>query len=225
MVSMPPSRRRAERAASLRRFACVAGQELAASWRRPLLWFWAAAMAGNAWLMSRGEWIYRSVDTSLGSPRAWVDSEFQIGFVVPLLGFLMVSFFVAAAAGAPILRDAEWHVGEILGATPLTPGEYAWGKWTAALAACLAVLASFALALVLFVHGLPRASTPEIYGPFVLAAYLRPILLLLLPGVVFVAGAAFLGAASGRPVAAPKRKAAPATKTTPGRSRRRSGLR
>src|SRR5215470_11048135 len=127
-------------------------------------------MAGNAWLMSRGNWIYRSVDTSLGSPRAWANSEFQVGFVLPLLGFLMVVFFVAVAAGMPLIRDAERKVGEILGATPLTAGEYVWGKFAAALGACLAVMALFLGILVLLVHGLPDAARPEAYGPFHLAA-------------------------------------------------------
>ncbi|HXO18949.1 MAG TPA: hypothetical protein VOA87_03385 [Thermoanaerobaculia bacterium] len=183
-----------------RRFRAVAGLDLAEAGRRPLFWFWAALMAGNAWLMSRGNWIYRSVDTSLGSPRAWVSSEFQTAFVLPLLGFLLVVFFVAVVAGMPLLRDAERRVGELLGATPLTPGEYVWGKFSGALLACLAVLAVFLAALVLFVHGLPEAARPEVYGPFHPLAYLRPALLLLVPGLVFIAGASFLlGAASGRP--------------------------
>jgi ABC-2 type transport system permease protein len=186
---------------SPRRFRLIAALDLAEAARRPLFWLWAALMAGNAWLMSRGNWIYRSVDTSLGSPRAWVNSEFEIGFVLPLLGFLIVVFFVAVAAGMPLVRDAERKVGEILGATPLTPGEYVWGKFAAALGACLAVLAFFLAVLVLFVHALPDLSRPAAYGPFLALAYLRPMLLLMLPGLVFVAGAAFLIAElTGRPI-------------------------
>jgi ABC-2 type transport system permease protein len=186
---------------SARRFRLVAALDLAEAARRPLFWLWAALMAGNAWLMSRGNWIYHSVDTSLGSPLAWVNSEFQIAFVLPLLAFLMVVFFVAVAAGMPLIRDAERNVGEILGATPLTPGEYVWGKFAAALGACLAVLAVFLALLVLFVHGLPDVSRPVAYGPFLALSYLRPMLLLMLPGLVFVAGAAFLlGELTGRPI-------------------------
>src|SRR5262249_52927643 len=147
---------------SLRRLGCVAALDLREAGRRPLFWFWAALMAVNAWLMSRGAWIYRSVDTSLGSPRAWVDSEFQIAFVLGLLGFLLVSFFFAVVAGMPLIRDAERRVGELLGATPLTAGEYVWGKFAAAMGACLAVLAVFLAVLILLVHGLPEASNPEI---------------------------------------------------------------
>jgi ABC-2 type transport system permease protein len=184
-----------------RRLWLIVSADLAEAARRPLFWLWAALMAGNAWLMSRGAWIYRSVDTSLGSPRAWANSEFQIGFVLPLLCFLLVAFFVAVAAGMPLIRDRERRVSELLAATPLTPGEYVWGKFLAALGACLAVVAVFLATLVLFVHGLPDAGQPDIYGPFHALAYLRPTLLLLLPGLVFTAGAAFLiGAVTGRPI-------------------------
>jgi len=186
---------------SARRCWLVASADLAEAARRPLFWLWAVLMGGNAWLMSRGIWIYRSVDTSLGSPRAWANSEFQIGFVLPLLGFLLVAFFVAVAAGMPLIRDRERQVDAILAATQLTAGEYVWGKLLAALGACLAVMAVFLGILVAFVHGLPDAANPDIYGPWSALAYLRPMLLLLLPGLVFVAGAAFLiGEATGRPI-------------------------
>ena len=186
---------------SARRCWLIASADLAEAARRPLFWLWAVLMGGNAWLMSRGIWIYRSVDTSLGSPRAWANSEFQIGFVLPLLAFLLVSFFVAVAAGMPLIRDRERRVDAILAATPLTAGEYVWGKFLAALGACLAVMALFLGILVAFVHGLPDAANPDIYGPWSALAYLRPMLLLMLPGLVFVAGAAFLiGEATGKPI-------------------------
>ncbi|HEY6323068.1 MAG TPA: hypothetical protein VJA16_16085, partial [Thermoanaerobaculia bacterium] len=186
---------------SARRCWLIASADLAEAARRPLFWLWAALMGGNAWLMSRGIWIYRSVDTSLGSPRAWANSEFQVGFVLPLLGFLLVAFFVAVAAGMPLIRDRERRVDAILAATPLTAGEYVWGKFLAALGACLAVMAVFLGILVVFVHGLPDAANPDIYGPWSALAYLRPMLLLMLPGLVFVAGAAFLiGEATGKPI-------------------------
>src|SRR6202521_3672318 len=186
---------------SLRRAWLIASADLAEVARRPLFWLWAALMGGNAWLMSRGIWIYRSVDTSLGSPRAWANSEFQIGFVLPLLSFLLIAFFVAVAAGMPLIRDRERRVDAILAATPLTTGEYVWGKFLAALGACLVVMAVFLGILVVFVQGLPDAANPDIYGPWSALAYLRPMLLLLLPGLVFVAGAAFLiGETTGKPI-------------------------
>ena len=187
--------------ASWQRSRLVAWIDLRESLRRPLLWFWVALMGFNAWLMSRDAWIFRSVDTSLGSPRAWANSEFQVAFVLPLLGFLLVSFFVTVVAGMPLIRDAERKVGELLAATRLTAGEYVWGKFLAALGACLAVFVVFAALLVLFIHGAPDLEHPESYGPFAAAAYWRPFLLLFVPGLVFVAGAAFwLGQVSRRPI-------------------------
>lgn len=184
-----------------RRFALVAALDLREAAQRPLPWFWAAVMGANAWLMSRGNWFYRSVDTSLGSPRAWANSEFQTAFTLPLLSFMLTAFFVAVVAGTPLIRDGERRVREILSATPLTPGEYVWGKFSAALGACLAVLAVFLGTLLVFTYGLPDVSHPAIYGPSTVGSWLRPALLLMLPGLVFVAGGAFLlGAVTDRPI-------------------------
>src|SRR5579864_5932598 len=67
--------------------------------------------------------------------------------------------------------------------------------------AMTAVMAVFLGILVVFVHGLPDAANPDIYGPWSALAYLRPMLLLMLPGLVLVAGAAFLiGEATGKPI-------------------------
>jgi ABC-2 type transport system permease protein len=186
---------------SLRRLGLVAGLDLQESCRRPLFWIWSALMVWNAWLMARGIWFYRSVDTSLGSPTAWVTSEFQIAYVVALLGFLIFAYFVAVAAGVPLLRDEELKVGEILHATPLAPGEYVWGKFLAALASCLGVVAVLMGAAALLGHVFPDPANPGFYGPFAARNYLVPALVFLLPGIVFTAGAAFaLGRVSGRPI-------------------------
>ena len=90
--------------------------------------------------MSRGEWIFRSIDTSLGGAKAWADSEFQTAYIYALISFFMVAFFVAVAAGMPLIRDDEQKVGDLLHSTPLRPSEYVWGKFLAALLASLAAV-------------------------------------------------------------------------------------
>ncbi|HYX24285.1 MAG TPA: hypothetical protein VFC23_09055, partial [Thermoanaerobaculia bacterium] len=186
---------------SFRRFALVAGLDLKASLRGPLFLIWAALMAGNGWLMSRSAWLFRSIDTSLGSNKAWSDSEFQITYVFALIGFFFVAFFVAVAAGTPLVRDEELNVGPLLHSTPLRPGEYVWGKFSAALLSSLAAVAVLPVTTGIFSHFLPDPSQPESYGPFHLLSYLRPTLVFLLPAVVLTAGAAFaIGRFTGRPI-------------------------
>ncbi|HEV2856408.1 MAG TPA: M1 family aminopeptidase [Thermoanaerobaculia bacterium] len=193
--------RAGEEGFSLRRFGLVAGLDIQESLRRPLFLLFAAIMALNGWWMSRGEWVFRSIDTSLGSPKSWVDSEFQTAYVYALISYFMVSFFVAVAAGTPLIRDAEQKVGELLHSTPLRPSEYVWGKFLAALTTSLAALLVLPVSTGLLSHLLPNPGTPDMYGPFRLMAYLRPTLVFLVPAVVFAAGVAFaLGRWTGRPI-------------------------
>jgi ABC-2 type transport system permease protein len=193
--------RGAEQGFSFRRLGLVAGLDLQESLRRPLFLIFAAVMALNGWWMSRGAWVFRSIDTSLGSPKAWVDSEFQTAYVYALISYFMVSFFVAVAAGMPLIRDAEQKVGELLHSTPLRPSEYVWGKFLAALTASLAGMLVLPLSTGLLGHLLPDPGSPDLYGPFRLMAYLRPTLVFLVPAVVFTAGVAFaLGRWTGRPI-------------------------
>jgi ABC-type transport system involved in multi-copper enzyme maturation permease subunit len=186
---------------SFRRLGLVAGLDLKESLSRPLFLIFALIMLLNGWLMSRGAWIFHSIDTSLGGPKAWADSEFQTAYVYALISFFMVSFFVAVAAGMPLIRDSEQKVGELLHSTPLRPAEYVWGKFLAALLASLAALLVLPVSTGLLTHLMPNPGNPEIYGPFHLMAYLRPTLVFLLPAVVFTAGVTFaIGRWTGRPI-------------------------
>ena len=186
---------------SLRRLVLVAGLDLRESLRRPLFLLFAALLVWNGWLMSRGIWIFRSNSTSLGGQKAWVDSEFQVAYVFALISFMIVAFFVAVAAGMPLIRDAEHRVGDLLRSTPLRPGEYVWGKFLAAALGCLLAVAVLPVATGVFSHLLPDPGSPDIYGPFSLLNYARPFLLFLVPGVLFTAGVAFaLGSFTGRPI-------------------------
>src|SRR6185295_7985297 len=186
---------------SFRRLRLVAGLDLRESLRRPLFLIFAALMVWNGWMMSRGDWIFRSIDTSLGGNKAWVDSEFQTAYVYALIAFFMVSFFVAVAAGMPLIRDHEYKVGDLLHSTPLRPGEYVWGKFLAALLACLAGVLVLPVSTGLLSHLLPDAGFPEIYGPFHAIGYLRPLLIFLLPAVIFTAGLTFaIGRWTERPI-------------------------
>ena len=186
---------------SLRRLGLVAGLDIQENLRRPLFLLFAAVMALNGWWMSRGEWVFRSIDTSLGSPKSWVDSEFQTAYVYALISYFMVSFFVAVAAGTPLIRDAEQKVGDLLHSTPLRPSEYVWGKFLAAFTTSLVALLVLPVSTGLLSRVLPNPGTPDMYGPFRLMAYLRPTLIFLVPAAVFTAGVAFaLGRWTGRPI-------------------------
>jgi ABC-type transport system involved in multi-copper enzyme maturation permease subunit len=188
------------RLASARRLWLVAQLELRESLGRPLFLFWALFMGFNAFMASRGSWIMRSNSTSLGSNLAYVNSEYQIAYIAALIGFMLVSFFVAMVSSTPLIRDAESRVGELLHSTPLTAGEYVWGKFLAAAATCMALIAAYLVSFVLFTQAFSDPSQPGIYGPFDFRSHVVPLLVFLAPGVLFMAGASFaLGRFTGRP--------------------------
>lgn len=189
------------RTAAVRRLWLVTQLDLRESLLSLFFLFWVLFMAWNSWLLSRGEWFARSNSTSLGGNLAYVNSEFQITYVAAMISFFVLSFFVAIAAGTTLLKDDEHKVGEVLHATPLSPGEYVWGKFLAAAGTSLAAVAVFAVLTAVFAHGMPDPERPEAYGPFALRIYVVPILVFLVPAVLFVAGLTFLlGRLSGRPI-------------------------
>jgi ABC-2 type transport system permease protein len=118
--------------AAIRRLWLVTQLDLRESLLRPFFVFWAIFMAWNSWLVARGTWFVQSNSTSLGGNLAYINSEFQITYVAAMIGFFILSFFVAIAAGTTLIKDDEHKVGEVLHATPLSPGEYVWGKFLAA---------------------------------------------------------------------------------------------
>ncbi len=182
-----------------RRALHVARRELVSFLRRPLFVTWVLFLGWNALLISRGRWFYRSVDTSVGTTVSWVNSEFQIAFVLALMGFLILGFFIALACGTTAIADRAHRVDELLHSTPLTTTEYVWGKFLGALAGVVSVIAVMMLAVIVFTHVLPNPETPEAYGPLNLRAYLMPALVFLVPAAVFLGGAAFtLGMVTNR---------------------------
>ena len=156
----------------------------------PLFWMWYVLLAWNAFLISNSSWIIRSVDTSVGTEKSFVNSEFQLAFVLALMCFLMLGLFVAIIAGSPILRDSQYRVGEIIHATPLRPSEYIWGKYLAALATCLVAILLFLLTLILLTDVIPNPAAAEFHGPFKMRNYFMPALVFMVPAILFVSSIA-----------------------------------
>ncbi|MGA9750913.1 MAG: ABC transporter permease subunit [Acidobacteriota bacterium] len=183
------------------RFAAVFRLDLARTLKRPMLWVLVLLLAFTSVALATGNMTIRSGDTAVGGAKAWITSEFSNGFMLSMVIFLFYSFFVTIAAGLAVVRDEEERVGELLHATPLTAGEYIWGKFAAVLTAFLGVMALHLCMAALCNHLLPTARAAEIRGPFLLASYLVPFLAFGLPAIVFIAGTTFaVGERTRRPI-------------------------
>src|SRR6185436_14045418 len=164
----------------------------ALQWRRPLTWVLVILLALVAWGIVAGNLTIQAGDSDTAGKKAWLTSQFAIARLVCLLAAIIYSFFVAVAGGMIVIQDDEERVGEVLHATPLTTREYVWGKWSAVLATYLVVLAVEMALHAFCAHVLSGADQKEYIGPFAAANYAWPALVLVVPQIVFVAGASFL---------------------------------
>lgn len=184
-----------------RRFAAVFRLDLAQYARRPMLWILVLMLALTAWGLSTGEMRIQSGDSAVGGTKAWITSQFSNGFMLSVVIFLFYAFFVTIAAGLAVVRDEEAKTGELLHATPLTAGEYIWGKFAAVLVAFVGVMTLHLVMTAVCNHLLPNDKAAEIRGPFLLMNYLVPFLFFGLPPILFIAGTSFaVGERTRRPI-------------------------
>ena len=186
---------------SLRNLGLVAMLDLKHAPRRVMLWFWIVIIAFMTWGLSSGNVRVGSGDASVGGTQAWLTSEFAVAMIMSMLIVTIYVFFVAVAAGVPVIRDGELKVGELLHSTPLRPGEYIWGRFIAVTAIFVAVLALHMVMMIIVYHALPRAAMDEMRGPLELMNYVRPALMFGVPTIVLVGGIAFaMGTLTRKPI-------------------------
>jgi ABC-2 type transport system permease protein len=186
---------------SIRRFRTVLIGDLAYHVRRPLFIVWALILGLAAWGMSTGSMRIQSGDATVGGTKAFVTSEFAVAMQLAVVTILFSGFFVAVAAGMTVIQDEQWRLGELIHATPLKPGEYIWGKFTAVLSGCALILVLQLASILFFNHVLPNSAAHEIRGPLHALNYLMPTLLFAVPAIVFLAGLSFaVGEWSRRPI-------------------------
>ena len=168
---------------------------------RPLFWFWAVLVFFCALALASGGMKIQAGDSATGGLQTHLTSAFNNAFELTLLGGLFYTFFVAFAAGMELIRDREVRIEALLHSTPLRASEYVWGKFLAALACSLGILAFQVAAGMFFKHAITAEKSPELVGELSLLNYLQPALLFSVPLIVFVAGISFaIGERTRRPV-------------------------
>jgi ABC-2 type transport system permease protein len=110
------------------------------SFRRPLFIALAIFLALTAFGLASGKMSISSGDSTVGGTKAWITSEFAQTQMTTYLVVLYYSFFIAVAAGLSLLKDREARVDVLLHSTPMTAGEYVWGRFLAVFAAFVVVM-------------------------------------------------------------------------------------
>jgi len=184
-----------------RRFGATFGVEFWHSFRRPLFVMLALIIVLTAFGLSSGQMMISSGDSEVGGNKAWITSEFAQTQTMTYLTLLFYAFFLAVAAGLTLIRDRESKVDVILHSTPLTPGEYVWGRYLAVVGGFVVLLLLQVCVSAFFNHVVPNGSATEIRGPFSWGNYLRPVLFIGLPFVIFFAGVSlYVGERTRNPV-------------------------
>jgi ABC-2 type transport system permease protein len=201
----PPARPASTEASTLGlrafRVLSVARLDLVSTLRRPMWWTWIALIGFLALAFSRHSIILPGGDSAVGGKSVWLTSEFAVASDAMILGLMLHVFFITIVAGMSVIRDEEYQIGEILHATPLTAGEYIWGKFFAVLVSFLLVIAAEFTLFAISNHLYPHNSSPELYGPFAFGNYFRPALVFAVPQFLFLGGVAFMvGERSRRPI-------------------------
>ncbi|MCZ6835337.1 MAG: M1 family aminopeptidase, partial [Planctomycetota bacterium] len=186
---------------NIRRLGLVARNEIMQNFRRPMIWVLIGLLAFLQWSLASGSAsIQVSGDASVGGKEQWLTGMFTVAQMLTALLLMLYAFFVTIGAGMTIIRDDEVKINDLLQGTPLTPGEYIWGKYIGSLISFLLVLVAHIGSMILFLHVLPTAAE-EVVGPFELGNYLMPALYFGVPTVIFLSGVAFaLGELARRPI-------------------------
>jgi hypothetical protein len=155
----------------------------------------------SAFGLSSGKMQISSGDSSVGGTKAWITSEFAQTQMMTFIVLLYYAFFIAIGAGMTLLRDRETKVDVLLHSTPLTAGEYVWGRFFAITAGFLVLMVWQMAVTALFNHVIPNASALEIRGPFMCDELSVPVLTIGLPFLIFFAGLSmFFGEKTRSPV-------------------------
>jgi len=173
----------------------VARYEIRYPQSRSLLVVWALMTLFLAWAMSIGAVQIQSGSSGVGGIKAHVTSEFAQALQSAIVAIMIDGFFFAVLAGMAVPKDFEARVLDIERSSGLSPRSYVIGKFLAAAFWLCVMLAIQVAGRIFFNHVVPNASMDESRGPLVLMNYIRPMLLMAAPGLLFNGAIAFfLGA-------------------------------
>lgn len=172
---------------NLKRLGASFAVEVRHSFTRPLFWVLALVMILMGWGLSTGSVQISSGDSSVGGTKAWLTSEFAQTQMMSFIVLLLYGFFIAVAGGLTLLNDRESKVDVLLHATPLTPGEYVWGRYLGVLVSFSWIFAVQIAATMFFNHIVPNGHAVEMRGPFNALNYLKPVLFIGAPFLLFFA--------------------------------------
>ena len=146
------------------------------------------------WMAAAGG-AFASANIVFSSEKVFVNAPYALAQTITILGLLgMVT--VAAFMGRAIQQDFEYQTFHFFFTSPIAKRDYFLGRYLGAVAMLLLIFLGIALGVLVGAHW--PGVDPTRIGPWSLAAFVEPYLVMLLPNILFL-GACFFGlAALGR---------------------------
>jgi len=171
------------------------------SWRRPMNIVMLVVFAFMSLGLYSGNVSVNAGSADTGGAKVAINSAFNLAFVDVVICALILPFFVAVACGMPVLTDADRRVMPLVSATPLTHMQYAVSRFAGSLMVLCLILALWMLFQMGILELAPIDENERSRVTFSLWAHVGPLLMIVLPMVMFVGGASmWLGALTRQPV-------------------------
>jgi ABC-2 type transport system permease protein len=164
--------------------ARIAWFELRRRLRSPSTGIYFALFAGLSFLLFiAAAGAFQSVTIGMGTGgKVWVNSPYTLASVMGLLSYLMV-IVVASVSGQAVHQDVQYQVTPLFFTAPIGKGAYLGGRLLGALV--LLLIVSTAIVLGCFAGSLMPFVDRTLIGPNRAAAYLQPLLVHILPNLLF----------------------------------------
>ncbi|MEJ7804985.1 MAG: M1 family aminopeptidase, partial [Telluria sp.] len=165
--------------------------DLAFQLRRPLLWLCALELVAVAFAVTSSD-IIQMMGAVGGVNRNAPVIVARVFGMFSLVSMFAVTMFIAGA----VLRDSEAGIADMLFATPMRKRDYLLGRFGAGLFSCVGIFVLVAVAMMIGPM-MPWVDQQQV-GPFQLSTYVWPMLVLVIPNLLFIAALLMLLAATTR---------------------------
>ncbi len=174
----------------------IAGFELRTKLTRLSTFVYFAVFTAFAalWMAAAGG-VFQSLKVAFSSDKVYINSPYAIAQTVTVLGLLGV-VTVAAFMGRAVQQDFEYQASHFFFTSPISKRDYLAGRFLGAAALLMVIFLGIAAGVLLGAHW-PGVDAERV-GPWSLAAFVRPYLVMLLPNVLFLGAVFFTLAALTR---------------------------
>jgi ABC-2 type transport system permease protein len=158
------------------------------------VYFAIFAALATLWMAAAGG-AFPGANVGFGSDKVFINSPYALAQTITVLGFFGV-VVVAAFMGRAVQQDFEHQTFHFFFTSPITKRDYLFGRFLGAVAILVFIFLGISFGILVGSHW-PGVDAARL-GPWSLAAFMQPYLVMLIPNILFL-GACFFGlAALGR---------------------------